>query len=117
MKKNESYIIHRVLEILSFNLSKAPESEWNRLTSIIIKLSDGAIQETSRNMYISILFDYLFIKYHQKCLDICELKSALAAIDATYIIEAFPADLPSIPIHNDQYLSHYISNVLGEVNA
>ncbi|OCH68568.1 hypothetical protein [Vibrio splendidus] len=111
MKSVENYIRHRVIEILSFGLSKSSESDWEILAVSISKLVKEPIQETSNDYKVSVLFDYLFLKYHEEKVNIYELKSALSALGVTKISDALPNTLISKSIvEEDRFLKAYIED-------
>ncbi|EKF9843361.1 hypothetical protein O1D38_003858, partial [Vibrio cholerae] len=101
----------RVIEILSFGLSKSSESDWDHLATSISKLVKLPIQETSDNYKVSVLFDYLFLKYHEGRLNIPELKSSLNALGVTSVSDALPNTLISKNIvDEDRHLNFYIED-------
>ena len=111
MRNLENYIRHRVIEILSFGLSKSSESDWEILAVSLSKLVKEPIQETSNDYEVSVLFDYLFLKYHEGQINISELKSTLGALGATKISDAFPNTLASNSIvEEDRFLKAYVED-------
>ncbi|ENM5758805.1 hypothetical protein ACQ902_003152 [Vibrio mimicus] len=113
MKSVENYIRHRVIEILSFGLSKSSQSDWDLLAVSISKLVNQPIQETSDNYKVSVLFDYLFLKYHEGKLNISELKTSLNALGVTEVSDALPNTLISTNIvEEDRFLEVYIEDAM-----
>lgn len=119
MKKIESYIRFRVEEIIAFNLSKANECDWDELSSILIRIAKYKKVEEAINYKYSILFDYLFLKYHSDKLNVRELKYVIESLGFISVSDCFPCALAQVDeiLDEDKLLKEYLNEAKKEKNV